>query len=68
MVDGASGYSSGHRDVNWSALEHNYGDASDVPGLLRACASPDANTASGLADLANKLYHLAGCCAWVLAA
>ncbi|WP_155542412.1 HEAT repeat domain-containing protein [Amycolatopsis camponoti] len=53
-------------DVDWSALEHNYGDASDVPGLLRACASPDAGTASdALADLTNKLYHQGG---WVCSA
>lgn len=53
-------------DVDWSALEHNYGDASDVPDLLRACASPDADTASAaLGDLYNKLYHQGG---WVCSA
>jgi hypothetical protein len=41
-----------------SGLKHNYGDASDVPDLLAACASPDADTAcDALADLSNKLYH-----------
>lgn len=53
-------------EVNWSRLEHNYGDASDVPGLLRGCASPDVKTASdSLADLSNKLFHQGG---WVCSA
>ncbi|OXM54928.1 HEAT repeat domain-containing protein [Amycolatopsis alba] len=49
--------------VDWSRLEHNYGSASDVPGLLRTCASPDAGAASeALSDLSNKLFHQGG---WV---
>ncbi|MFC9250727.1 HEAT repeat domain-containing protein [Amycolatopsis thailandensis] len=53
-------------NVDWSRLEHNYGDASDVPELLRGCASPDAKTASdALSDLSNKLFHQGG---WVCSA
>ncbi|MGW7424549.1 HEAT repeat domain-containing protein [Streptomyces sp. NPDC054813] len=29
-------------EVDWAALRHAYGSAEDVPGLLRALASPDA--------------------------
>ncbi|KFZ82049.1 PBS lyase [Amycolatopsis sp. MJM2582] len=53
-------------DVNWSRLEHNYGNAADVPALLRGCASPDVETASdSLFDLSNKLFHQGG---WVCSA
>ena len=53
-------------DIVWSGLAHNYGDASDIPDLLRACADPDADTAyDALADLSNKLYHQGG---WVCSA
>ncbi|UMP07499.1 HEAT repeat domain-containing protein [Amycolatopsis sp. EV170708-02-1] len=52
--------------MDWSRLEHNYGDASDVPGLLRGCASPDAETASdSLSDLSDSLFHQGG---WVCSA
>ncbi|MFI9818237.1 HEAT repeat domain-containing protein [Saccharothrix variisporea] len=52
--------------VAWGRYEHNYGDASDVPDLLRRCASPDADVAAdALADLSNKLYHQGG---WVCSA
>ncbi|MFJ8912719.1 HEAT repeat domain-containing protein [Amycolatopsis sp. NPDC102389] len=47
--------------VDWSRLEHNYGSASDVPGLLRDCASSDADIVSeALSDLSNKLFHQGG--------
>ncbi|MDQ1647803.1 MAG: hypothetical protein QOJ50_3987, partial [Cryptosporangiaceae bacterium] len=49
--------------VPWVTLTHNYGDASDVPGLLRGCADPEAGVASdALADLGNVLHHQGG---WV---
>ncbi|RSN22471.1 PBS lyase [Amycolatopsis sp. WAC 04169] len=53
-------------DVDWSRLEHNYGNAADVPALLRGCASPNVKTASNsLFDLSNKLFHQGG---WVCSA
>jgi HEAT repeat protein len=53
-------------DVVWSGLEHNYGDAADIPGLLRACRSPDADTAlDAVVDVGNKLHHQGG---WVCSA
>ncbi|MEO6087823.1 MAG: HEAT repeat domain-containing protein [Umezawaea sp.] len=53
-------------DVVWSEFEHNYGDAADIPDLLRACRSPDVDTAlSALGDIGNKLYHQGG---WVCSA
>ncbi|MDV5143516.1 PBS lyase [Streptomyces sp. SBC-4] len=30
-------------DVDWASMGHAYGDASDVPGLLRGLASPDGS-------------------------
>jgi hypothetical protein len=49
--------------VRWAGLEHNYGTAEDVPGLLRACASRYAEAAAAAADqLDNVLYHQGG---WV---
>ena len=52
--------------IVWSELRHNYGEASDIPGLLRACAGSDADTAcDALADLSNKPYHQGG---WVCSA
>ncbi|UGT44281.1 hypothetical protein LTV02_13175 [Nocardia yamanashiensis] len=53
-------------DLVWSELEHNYGDASDTPDLLRQCADPDSDTAlRALAEVSNKLYHQGG---WVCSA
>jgi HEAT repeat protein len=53
-------------NVNWAALEHNYGKASDLPDLLRACASPNPDTVStALAEVYTKLYHQGG---WVCSA
>ncbi|GAA3882862.1 hypothetical protein GCM10022243_54320 [Saccharothrix violaceirubra] len=52
--------------IDWAALEHNYGNASDIPDLLRRCADEDADTASEAAeDLFNLLYHQGG---WVCSA
>lgn len=52
--------------VVWSELEHNYGDASDLPELLRGCASPDAEVAGpAVNEVFNSLYHQGG---WVCSA
>ncbi len=47
--------------VPWRELRHNYGDAADVPGLLLACADPDAGRAGDAIDeLFNLIYHQGG--------
>jgi hypothetical protein len=52
--------------VQWAKLEHNYGDAANVPAVLRACADRDAGRAlDALAELDNLLFHR-GC--WVCSA
>ncbi|HEY9473113.1 MAG TPA: HEAT repeat domain-containing protein, partial [Mycobacteriales bacterium] len=52
--------------INWSELEHNYGNAADIPGLLRACADKDAGLAAdALYELDNHLYHQGG---WICSA
>lgn len=52
--------------VNWAGLEHNYGSAEGVPGLLRRCAGPDPNIADEAAsELLNLLFHQGG---WVCSA
>jgi HEAT repeat protein len=45
--------------VDWGSLEHNYGTAQDVPGLLRASAGGDVDA---LDTLENHLFHQGG---WV---
>lgn len=50
----------------WSQLRHNYGDASDLPDLLRACASTNAaQAAEALNEVDTKLFHQGG---WVCSA
>jgi HEAT repeat protein len=52
--------------IVWSELEHNYGDASDLPELLRGCASQDAEVAGpAVGEVFNNLYHQGG---WVCSA
>jgi len=52
--------------VGWTELEHNYGTAEDVPGLLRRCAGPDPGDAEEAADdLLNLLFHQGG---WICSA
>ncbi|MDC0767727.1 hypothetical protein [Streptomyces sp. HD] len=47
--------------VDWAGLEHNYGPAQDVPGLLGRCAGPDRRDAEEAADdLRNLLFHQGG--------
>ena len=62
--------------VTWRQLRHNYGRATDLPPLLRACADPDADVATrSLDELHNKVHHQGGwvcpaaaaspsCCGW----
>ncbi|MBQ1095376.1 HEAT repeat domain-containing protein [Streptomyces sp. b94] len=52
--------------IDWAGLEHNYGSAEDVPGLLRRCAAPDQSVAQDAAfELLNLLYHQGG---WICSA
>ncbi|MGV9902887.1 HEAT repeat domain-containing protein [Streptomyces sp. NPDC003388] len=52
--------------VDWAGLEHNYGSAEDVPGLLHRCAEPSPEKAGEAADeLLNLLFHQGG---WICSA
>ncbi|MFF2791796.1 HEAT repeat domain-containing protein [Streptomyces sp. NPDC058049] len=64
--------------INWAGLEHNYGAAGDIPGLLRRCAGPDPDDPNGAGDagdagdandasstLTNLLFHQGG---WICSA
>lgn len=52
--------------VDWAGLEHNYGSAEDVPGLLHRCAGPDPTNAEEAAgELLNLLFHQGG---WICSA
>jgi len=47
--------------VAWGELRHNYGTAADVPGLLRACADPDAELAAeAIRKLDSAVFHQGG--------
>lgn len=49
---------SGLDDVDWSSLHHAYGTAEEVPGLLRAMASPDAEAReNALSSFSNAVHH-----------
>jgi HEAT repeat protein len=48
--------------VPWASLQHNYGSAKDVPGLLRASAAGDRDA---FMTLDNHLFHQGG---WVCSA
>ncbi|MFF5758165.1 HEAT repeat domain-containing protein [Streptomyces longwoodensis] len=51
----------GLEEIDWAALEHNYGSAEDVPPLLRRCAGRDADAAGeAAADLTNLVFHQGG--------
>jgi hypothetical protein len=46
-------------EIDWTALRHAYGQAGDVPGLLRGIArGPDPDSA--LSDLDGEIYHQGG--------
>ena len=45
-------------DVDWSSLTHAYGEATDVPGLLRGLLSPDSKVREGvISDLFSNIWH-----------
>jgi len=45
-------------DVDWAGLDHAYGSAEDVPGLLRALRSPDEEERdAALGELFTNIYH-----------
>ena len=45
-------------DIDWYTLGHAYGDASDVPGMIRALASPDDRVrAEAWDDLFGSVRH-----------
>ncbi|MFC0542564.1 HEAT repeat domain-containing protein [Kutzneria chonburiensis] len=45
-------------DVDWSKLRHLNGTATDLPELLRACASRNPDTAlAAIGELYDKLHH-----------
>ena len=44
--------------IPWSTLRHAYGEASDVPGLIRDLASPKkAIRRAAIRTLAGNVYH-----------
>ncbi|MFJ9348000.1 HEAT repeat domain-containing protein [Streptomyces sp. NPDC101237] len=45
-------------EVDWASLRHAYGSAADVPGLLRALASPDATEREAALDgMYGSVHH-----------
>ncbi|MET8630891.1 HEAT repeat domain-containing protein [Kitasatospora sp. NPDC004669] len=53
-------------EIDWAGHRHNYGSATDVPGLLRRCAGPDPREAGAAAGaLDNALFHQGG---WICSA
>ncbi|GGX28932.1 HEAT repeat domain-containing protein [Streptomyces lomondensis] len=53
-------------EVDWAGLEHNYGSARDLSGLLRRCARPPADQAEYAAEeVLNLLFHQGG---WICSA
>ena len=45
-------------EIDWSTLVHAYGEASDVPGLIRALVSPDAEERdSAYGELFANIWH-----------
>ncbi|MFB9838204.1 hypothetical protein [Actinoallomurus acaciae] len=44
-------------DVEWSELSHAYGDAGDVPGLLRRAASGGDATEEAFSEIIGCLFH-----------
>lgn len=53
-------------NIAWDQLEHNYGNASDIPALLERARHPDSTAAEAAAmELQNLLYHQGG---WVCSA
>ncbi|MFD0974377.1 hypothetical protein [Plantactinospora endophytica] len=49
---------SGIRDVDWASMSHAYGSAKEVPALLEALRSPDAEErGAALRDFYGKVHH-----------
>ena len=45
-------------EVDWSSLRHAYGEASDVPDLIRSLAAPDRKTREdALYELYGNIWH-----------
>ncbi|GAA2382883.1 hypothetical protein [Dactylosporangium salmoneum] len=45
-------------EINWAVLNHAYGNADDVPRLLRAAAGPDEHEAgAAVGELYSSLFH-----------
>ncbi|MFF8641463.1 HEAT repeat domain-containing protein [Streptomyces sp. NPDC015345] len=58
MAGTATGMLAGVEDVDWASLSHAYGDASDVPELLRGLASADpAERDIALDGLYGAVHH-----------
>ena len=54
----ATGTLAGIEDVGWASMNHAYGDASDVPDLLRGLASPDpAERDEALDGMYGAVHH-----------
>lgn len=48
----------GINEIDWSRLHHAYGEASDVPGMLRRLASDDEDVrAEALYELCGTIWH-----------
>jgi hypothetical protein len=46
--------------IDWSALQHAYGSAEDVPGLLRAVAEERDPSTDAVGELDVRIYHQGG--------
>lgn len=47
--------------LDWATLRHHYGNASDVPDLLRRCRGRDPHRVlEACLELENRLYHQGG--------
>ncbi|WP_327709732.1 HEAT repeat domain-containing protein [Streptomyces sp. NBC_00464] len=52
--------------VDWAGLQHNYGSAEGIPGLLRRCGGLDPEDAEDASsELLNLLFHQGG---WICSA
>lgn len=52
------GMFSGLYDVDWASMHHAYGSAAEVPALLEALRSPDADErGQALSDFYSKVHH-----------
>ncbi|BCJ61837.1 hypothetical protein C1I93_00180 [Micromonospora endophytica] len=56
---GVAGLLDGVSEIDWSALEHAYGSADEVPGWLAAMTDPET-CVDALGDLDAAVYHQGG--------